>query len=439
MSAARLRHDGRSVFEDAPVLIWEEDFSAIWDAVQQLRSSGVTDLAACTAAHPEIVAHWASLIRVLHVNKAARVFYGAPSEAELIRRLPELLDDSSLPVLREEIIAFASGRTSFAADVQTRTCSGDHRLARMNVTIVPGSGRPWSNVLVAFTDLTERQRMEEKLHEYASALQRSNEELRRLNADLNHFASVAAHDLREPLRTIALHAQVLKRDSVAVLSEKCSRSLGFIIDGALRMDGMVRDLLSFARAIESPVSDAPLRTDANAAISDVTQALSAAITETCARISVPVLPDVAVRPVHLTQIFQNLIANAIKYRHPDRPPVVQISAERTEDVVVFRVQDNGSGIENEYQNQIFGLFSRLHGNNIEGSGIGLALCRKIVNHYGGTISVESVQGEGSTFTFGLPIAAAPWHVSLSEALRFKKAGELKAAPDLRSTHHRLPD
>jgi PAS domain S-box-containing protein len=243
-------------------------------------------------------------------------------------------------------------------------------------------------------DISDRKEMEE-------ALRTTNSALRRANADLEQFAYAAAHDLREPLRTIALYTQMLERAHAEELSVTAARSVRYILDSARRMETLVNDLLVFTQVI---APNPGVQAEAADVAKEVVDGLGAAIRATGAAVEIAPLPRVAVERVHLLQVLQNLVANAIQYRDPERVPRVLLTAETTEAEAVFRVSDNGTGIKPEYHERIFGLFKSLHGLDVPGNGIGLALCRKIVEHYGGRIWVDSTPGAGSTFSFTLPIA-----------------------------------
>jgi light-regulated signal transduction histidine kinase (bacteriophytochrome) len=255
--------------------------------------------------------------------------------------------------------------------------------------------------VVAFTDLTDRRRLEQ-------SLRRANDLLHRVSSDLEHFAYAAAHDLREPLRTITLYAQLLQTSTerqAAITSEK---AVSYILQNSTRMQGLIDDLLAFARAIEpDECAPCPL-VDTHAVVSDVLSGIAGAIGTSNATVDVsPDLPPVPVHAGHLRQVFQNLFTNAIKYRMPGRNPVVKVSAVSRENEAVFCVADNGMGISADYHQRIFGIFDRLHGANVEGSGIGLAVCKKIVEKYQGRIWVESRVDQGSAFYFTVPLLAGP--------------------------------
>jgi PAS domain S-box-containing protein len=239
-------------------------------------------------------------------------------------------------------------------------------------------------------------------HEARDALMRSNAALRRANEDLEQFAYAASHDLQEPLRMIGIFSELLERRHRDTLSPDARRLLSTITEGAVRINELVKDLLSYTNAASLDALTA-LATDPNDVLEDVRKALQNLIQDTHATITSDNLPNVHVHRTHLVQLLQNLVSNSLKYHSPERLPIIHVtSAPAAGGMTEFLVQDNGIGIEPEYHDRIFGVFKRLHSRRVPGTGIGLAICKKIVNYYGGVIQVESVPGSGSTFRFTLP-------------------------------------
>lgn len=239
--------------------------------------------------------------------------------------------------------------------------------------------------------------LEQKVASRTEALQRSNQ-------DLQQFAYVASHDMKEPLRMISSYSTLLQRRYTGRLDEEANTFITFIVDGVRRLNTLIEDLLEYSRAgsgKEDELSDVHVVTVLN----NVMDNLKITIAEAGATVSWDNLPEsVPYDSGRLTQIFQNLVANAIKYRG-DRPPVVRIRSEKRAAEVVFSVSDNGMGIQPEYIDKIFGIFQRLHGKEYEGTGIGLAMVKQIVERYGGRIWAESKPGAGSTFHFTVPRTA----------------------------------
>ena len=235
------------------------------------------------------------------------------------------------------------------------------------------------------------------------ALNASVAALRRANADLEQFAYAASHDLQEPLRVIALYSELLRRRHEGALNDDGKELLATVTDAAGRINALVKDLLSYTQTA-SLDDTTPSVVNANDVMNDVRSGLRVQIAATNATVTSDLLPEVRVHRTHLVQLFQNLISNALKYHTPGKPPVIHVSATRQDGWVELVVRDNGIGIPTEYQERIFGVFKRLHSQRVPGTGIGLAICKKIVDCYGGTISVESAPGEGAAFIVKLPAA-----------------------------------
>jgi signal transduction histidine kinase len=226
------------------------------------------------------------------------------------------------------------------------------------------------------------------------------EALRRANTDLEQFAFSASHDLQEPLRMVATFSQLLQVKYAGKLDEQADSIIEHCVEGATRMGRMIRDLLEYTR-VASISGTPPTTSSLEGPLQEALGSLRAAIEESDARVTHDPLPALPVEPVHLQQIFQNLVSNALKYRG-SRPPRIHIGARRQDGGWQFSVSDNGIGIDARYKDQVFGLFKRLHSSSqYSGTGLGLAICKKLVERYHGRIWVESELGQGSTFFFTL--------------------------------------
>ncbi len=261
----------------------------------------------------------------------------------------------------------------------------------VDTTIVPfldeATGKPRQYVAIR-ADITP-------IKEAEVALRRQAEDLKRSNRDLEQFAYVASHDLQEPLRAVAGCLQVLQRRLEGRLDDRGQELVGHAVDGAARMQALIEGLLAFSRV--GTRGGRLVRVACDEAVDLALKNLSVSIRETAATITRDPLPELAGDVQQLAQLFQNLIGNALKF-HGEQAPRVHIGAERTEPGWVISVADNGIGIEPRYFDRIFAIFQRLHTRReYPGTGIGLALSKKIVERHGGTIDVHSVPGEGTTF------------------------------------------
>jgi signal transduction histidine kinase len=253
--------------------------------------------------------------------------------------------------------------------------------------------------------IAERLRAESDVRNLNAELERRVEErtreLSRMNDELRQFAYVASHDLQEPLRTVASYAQLLARRYRNKLDKDADEFIEYMVGGVTRMHTLLNDMLAYSRVTESkdkPLSPANL----NAVVQSAIMNLDLTISENHARVHVDSLPTLPGDEVQLTQVFQNLIGNAIKYKS-EEPPSVSISASEGDAEWIISVTDNGIGIDAQYTERIFGIFKRLHGRELPGTGMGLAICKRIIERHNGRIWVESETGRGSKFSFSLPV------------------------------------
>jgi light-regulated signal transduction histidine kinase (bacteriophytochrome) len=230
-------------------------------------------------------------------------------------------------------------------------------------------------------------------------------ELRRSNESLEQFAYVASHDLKEPLRMISSYLQIIEKRYADKLDDEGREFFGFARAGANRLRDLIEDLLEYSRV---GTRNKPLEaTDSGKLLGEVCSDLQLAINEEDAKITYDELPIVVADAGQLRQVFQNLLANALKFRGL-ASPIIHVSAVRQRKDWVFSVRDNGIGIAAEHHERIFVIFQRLHGREqFKGTGIGLAVCKKIIERHGGRLWLESKPGEGTTFYFSLPIVILP--------------------------------
>lgn len=253
---------------------------------------------------------------------------------------------------------------------------------------------------IAVRRALQESRLRDERRRTEQELARKAEELARSNRDLEQFAYVASHDLQEPLRMVATYTQLLAERYRGKLDEKADKYIAYAVDGAVRMQALINDLLVYSRVGRHRTE--PEQVDCAVILDRAVKNLQAMITESGAVLHFEWLPSLHIEAAPLVQVFQNLIGNAIKFRGPDTPRI-EIRAEEKGGQWVFTVADNGIGIDPQYAEDIFVIFKRLHTRTeYPGSGIGLAICKKIIEQMGGSIWVESQLGHGSTFKFTLP-------------------------------------
>jgi two-component system, sensor histidine kinase and response regulator len=267
-----------------------------------------------------------------------------------------------------------------------------------------------STVLIATINALLRLRNAERalqaanaaLHHANSSLASVNKDLRQSNQDLQQFAYFASHDLQEPLRQVTNFVQLISQTAASRLTEEEQKFLAFVVEGAERMEHLIRALLSYSQLghAERPAHKS---VDLNEVVDRVTDDLRGRISEAGGSITRTELPHVVGDAVQLADVFQNLLVNAVKYRRPEKPLEVQIGAcQETPEEVTISVRDNGQGIDPAYHDLIFLPFKRLHGREVPGTGIGLAICRRIIEAHGGRIWTESGRDAGTVFHISLP-------------------------------------
>lgn len=348
--------------------------------------------------------------RIVLVNGAAERLFGYP-RAELLEKPDEILiTDRDRARYRNYCREFTGNSLVPAVDagLEMHGLRKDGTELPVEVKLSNLSTGGGMLICSSILDVTRRKRYEAALAQRAAELEGVNreliaysKELERSNADLQQFAYVASHDLQEPLRMVASYTELLAKRYADKLDENAREFIDFAVDGATRMQSLINDLLSYSRV---QTQGHPLqRTDAEKALELSLKDLAHAVQENAANVTHDELPEVTADPTQLRQVFQNLIGNAIRFRREDLPPEIHISADRNARSWRFSVRDNGIGMEPGETSRIFTIFQRLHTRaEYPGTGIGLAICKRIVERHGGEIWVKSAPGEGSTFYFTIP-------------------------------------
>ena len=315
-------------------------------------------------------------------------------EEELIGRpslASVLTEDRDL--VRENAIRMLKGECSLGYEF--RVVTKQAKIRWVLETVAPILYRRKRATLGSLVDVTDRKLVEDRLRQSALEIQRSN-------AELEQFAYVISHDLQEPLRMVASYTQLLAKRYGNKLDADADEFISYAVDGAKRMQTLLHELLEYSRVGTrgKPFSLVNCEHVVNQALAN----LKIAVEESGATVTYDVLPTVLGDEGQLVRLFQNLLGNAIKFRR-EEPPQIMIRAQRRQHVVTFYVQDNGIGIDPEHIQSIFEIFRRLHtAEEYPGTGMGLAICKKIVERHGGHISVQSRPGEGSTFQFAISMA-----------------------------------
>jgi PAS domain S-box-containing protein len=326
--------------------------------------------------------------RIRYWNPGAERIFGRAARDALGQTLDMAMPDPLLATHRLDDSAVGTTFETIGRRQDGRECPVELSLASWTNT---QGGRVFTAIV---RDITERKRAELALEAKADELARSNQEL-------EQFAYVASHDLQEPLRMVSNYTQLLARRYKDQLDSDAHEFIEFAVDGAKRMQDLIHDLLQYARVGTRGKEFRPV--PAERLVADALANLATAIDEVGAEIVVDALPTLVCDPSQIAQVFQNLVGNAVKFHRPGQTPVIRIGASRANQAWTLSIADNGIGIDPKYFDRIFQMFQRLHARaEYPGTGIGLALCRKIVERHGGRIRVESSPGEGTTFSFSIP-------------------------------------
>lgn len=349
---------------------------------------------------PAGVFHYDTEMHLTDCNERLEAILQSTTRRLIGLNLNTLRDQRVLPALRTAL----EGREGFyEGQYQATTGPVQIWVSLRTAPVLDHQGRIKGGIALG-EDISDRKRMEQELT-------RQTQELIRSNQELEQFAYIASHDLQEPLRMVSSYTQLLAQRYKHRLDEKADKYIGYAVDGAQRMEKLITDLLAFSR-IEKKGN--PLETtDSPAALGIALRNLAALIQENGVEVTSGELPIVQADPGQLIQVFQNLIGNAIKFHKPDQRPRIQVSAELftgppepgsvNPPLWLFAVRDNGIGIDPKYHDRVFNIFQRLHTRQeYPGTGIGLALCKRIVERHGGRIWFESEADQGTTFFFTLP-------------------------------------
>lgn len=322
------------------------------------------------------------------LNAAWEALVGLPAAVLEARPVIEFVHAADIEATRGMLMDLEHGAKVIGFENRVVSPDGTVRWLSWNAVAIADQ----QVFMINAKDITER-----KVHEFEAATR--TEKLERSNADLERFAFMASHDLQEPLRMVASYAQQLTKHYKGQLDARADRYIAYVVDGALRMQGMISSLLSYSRMEQNRPVYENLSTVDSVAVA--LRNLQTAIQESAAVVTYDPLPSLRADPAMLTHLFQNLVGNAIKFRGGGAPRV-HISASEGDGEWIFSVADEGIGIRPEDAERVFGLFQRLHSKaEYPGSGMGLAICQKIVQRHGGRIWVESEVGKGSRFYFSV--------------------------------------
>jgi PAS domain S-box-containing protein len=333
---------------------------------------------------------------IVDINEAAVRLHGFKDKAEMMGKnaIDFVVEEYRQKVYEHGVKAFKGGGYLDRLEHKVRRVDGSEFEAEFSGMPLFDDAGKLSGWVTLSRDITERKKMEKKVQQLV-------EELKRSNTELEQFAYVASHDLQEPLRMISSYVQLLSRRYTGKLEKDADEFIEFAVDGSSRMMGMIQALLTYSRV--GTKGKPPEPTNCEDILAQTLRNLQAALEEKGAEVTHDPLPTIMADGIQMGQLFQNLIGNGVKFQEEGVRPHVHVSVEDKGDYWLFSFKDNGIGIDPQYKDRIFIIFQRLHGKQeYKGTGIGLAVCKRIVERHGGTIWVDSELGKGATFKFTIP-------------------------------------
>lgn len=338
---------------------------------------------------------------VVLASRQAESLFGYTREELVARRVETLIPDRfrGRHVGERESYTTSPAARPMGPGLDLHALHADGHEIPVEISLSPLETKRGTLVSAAIRDITERRRTEGAIHEARRQLEWQNRELERSNTELAEFAHIASHDLQEPLRVIAGFVQLLARRYEGQLDEDADKFIAATVSGVERMQLLIEALLSYSRVGNAEIVSKPV--DTAALVAGIKRSIETQLEDSHGQLRLNGLPVVEADPVLLEQLFRNLISNALKFSEREHPEV-EIDASRDGTVWTFSVKDNGPGIAESNRERIFEMFNRLHGRSVAGTGMGLAICRRIAERHRGRIWVESDPGEGSTFKFTVP-------------------------------------
>lgn len=389
------------LFEFSPISIWEEDFSEAKLFIDELTEQGVTDFRKHFDENEDDLFIISGLIKVLNINQETLKMFGVSSKEEIPLNLPKYFTEDSLPVFKEEVLAFISGETTFESPIPIQSLEGVQMILDIKASILPGFEDTWDKVLVSFVDVTKQKEAER-------ALKQREIELLESNQAKDKLFNIIAHDLRGPMNAILGFSELLKDDNDSTLEPKQrTKMLDYIYQSAKSSYGLFENLLTWSRSKVGTILFDPQPQKLNEICDKCVDLLkhSAAVKKIHVQNSLPKNLNAHVDVNMMSTVFRNLISNAIKFTPPNGDVIIELQNNKEDDFLEITISDSGVGIKKERLQSLFSVGeskSTKGTNNESGTGLGLIICKEFVEKHDGKIWIESIEKRSTTVHFTLP-------------------------------------
>ena len=393
----------RDLFEHTPIALWEEDLSEVIQFLDELKEQGKQIDIQFFTENPKILQSCLSKIKVIDVNKATLISHKAPSKESFYPKLPELFTKNSLNSMTRWLVALAKGNTTFSTDSQTITLNGEVRDTFMKAHL----DKETSTIILAVIDTTEQKKAERELKKYQEHLEelvhKRTEALEESNREMEAFSYSVSHDLRAPLRAISGFSKFLIEDYADVLDAEGNRYLNVINENTDKMDKLITDLLKLSRTSRAELKYIELNMKALAR--SMYMEVATEKEQKDFEFIVNDIPNIKGDSTSIKQLWTNLIGNAVKYSSKSDIKKIEIGTiESKSDFITYYVKDWGAGFNEDFKEKIFETFKRLHKEeDFKGSGIGMAIAKRVIDKHNGKIWAESKENNGAVFYFSLPL------------------------------------
>jgi len=394
----------RSLFEDSPISLWEEDCSVVKEHIEELRARGISDWDSYFDNHPDEGMELAGQVKVVDVNYATLEMFKVSHKEDLLNNITATFGPETMIIFRNELIAMASGMVDFQAETIFRTFDGEDIHVNLKINIVSGYENSWAKILVSMTDISELKRVYNQMRqlndELEQRVQKRTAQLETANKDLESFAYSVSHDLRAPLRGMDGFSLALLEDYSERLDAQGRDYLKRIRATSQRMSQLIDDLLKLSRVTRSEIQLQKVNLSSMACTIEEELMYTQPQRQVVWQIADHLTATADAGLIHI--LLDNLMGNAFKFTSKVASARIELSSFDENGETVYWLRDNGAGFDMAYKDKLFGTFQRLHNaSEFEGTGIGLALVQRVILRHGGRIWAESTPGKGATFYFTL--------------------------------------